>query len=178
MLIETISFKLAVEYFRNLKNNSIKCTNIRIAYHNEGGGITYRTFTDFQDLNNHYENKYVPLVDGCTLGIYVSIASFNAVSKLYGYDILVDAKDINGIVKIDTTIAFDVNDYTQRKIDTDKIVNVITSLSTKYKNILSDINLSASSNMYSVCYAEPGWCDGMEELIRFKEDILYKNIIF
>ena len=83
MILEGITFKLALDFFTFLKKNKITSTSIKVDFFNRVKH-EYIDFADVAAMEVYYNTNYRPL-DNCNLGDLVSISFFLAASDLYDF---------------------------------------------------------------------------------------------
>ena len=71
MILEGITFKLALDFFTFLKKNKITSTSIKVDFFNRVKH-EYIDFADVAAMEKYYNKNYKPL-DNCNLGDLVSI---------------------------------------------------------------------------------------------------------
>lgn len=76
MVVEALTFKLALDFFTYLKKYKIEVDKIRIGFYDQAAQKTeYIDFTGSSQMNEYYQNNYVPF-DNCFVGDLVSIELF------------------------------------------------------------------------------------------------------
>ena len=83
MILEAITFKLALDFFIFMKKNRITCTSIKVDFFDRVKH-EYIDFADVAAMQKYYDDNYKP-IDNCFLGDLVSIQFFLATSELYNF---------------------------------------------------------------------------------------------
>ena len=105
MILEGITFKLALDFFTYLKKNKITSTNIKVDFFDRVKH-EYIDFADVTAMEKYYNTNYRPL-DNCDLGDLVSISFFLATSDLYNFRTEYRAIDVTDELKLETGSAYD-----------------------------------------------------------------------
>ena len=167
MILEGITFKLALDFFTFLKKNRITCTSIKLDFFDR----ERHEFLDFADvsvLEDYYRTNYIPL-DNCNLGDLVSISFFLATSELYNFTTEYKAIDVTDNLKLETGSSFDRQRNAGRKVFIDRQIQMIKNAVVDYKKYYLELKQIYITGIYSPCYALPGWSENTWYLKSFRE---------
>ena len=185
MILEGITFKLALDFFIFLKKNRITSTSIKVDFFNRVKH-EYIDFTDVVAMQTYYNNNYVPL-DNCNLGDLVSITFFMATSDLYDFTTEFKALDVTTNLKLENGSAYDRQRNAGRQVFIDRQVQLIKNAVKDYVKYYSELKYIYITGIYSPCYAVPGWSENTWYLKRrinkktfnqWQRHLTYKNIFF
>lgn len=167
MILEGITFKLALDFFTFLKKNKITSTSIKVDFFNRVKH-EYIDFADVAAMEKYYNTNYKPL-DNCNLGDLVSISFFLAVSDLYDFSTEFKAIDVTNNLKLETGSAYDRQRNSGRKVFIDRQIQLIKNAVTDYVKYYSELKYIYVTGIYSPCYAVPGWSENTWYLKSFRE---------
>ena len=137
MILEGITFKLALDFFTFLKKNKITSTSIKVDFFNRVKH-EYIDFADVAAMEKYYNTNYKPL-DNCNLGDLVSISFFLAVSDLYDFSTEFKAIDVTNNLKLETGSAYDRQRNSGRKVFIDRQIQLIKNAVTDYVKYYTDV---------------------------------------
>ena len=155
MILEGITFKLALDFFTFLKKNRITCTSIKLDFFDRVKH-EYIDFADVAALEVYYNQNYKPL-DNCFLGDLVSITFFLAESDLYNFSTEYKAIDVTDNLKLETGSAYDRQRNSGRKVYIDRQIQMIKNAVDDYVKYYRELKYIYVTGIYSPCYAVPGW---------------------
>tara|TARA_R110002049_G_scaffold259589_1_gene435438 strand:+ start:1332 stop:1907 length:576 start_codon:yes stop_codon:yes gene_type:complete len=167
LILEGITFKLALDFFTFLKKNKITSTSIKVDFFNRVKH-EYIDFADVAAMEVYYNANYRPL-DNCNLGDLVSISFFLAASDLYDFRTEFKAIDVTNNLKLETGSAYDRQRNSGRKVFIDRQIQLIKNAVTDYVKYYSELKYIYVTGIYSSCYAVPGWSENTWYLKSFRE---------
>ena len=167
MILEGITFKLALDFFTFLKKNRITCTSIKLDFFDRERH-EFLDFADVSALEDYYRTNYIPL-DNCNLGDLVSISFFLATSELYNFTTEYKAIDVTDNLKLETGSSFDRQRNAGRKVFIDRQIQMIKNAVVDYKKYYLELKQIYITGIYSPCYALPGWSENTWYLKSFRE---------
>ena len=167
MILEGITFKLALDFFTFLKKNKITSTSIKVDFFNRVKH-EYIDFADVSAMEKYYITNYRPL-NNCNLGDLVSISFFLAASDLYDFSTEFKAMDVTNNLKLETGSAYDKQRNSGRKVFIDRQIQLIKNAVTDYVKYYSELKYIYVTGIYSPCYAVPGWSENTWYLKSFRE---------
>jgi hypothetical protein len=167
LILEGISFKLALDFFIFLKKNKITSTNIKVDFFDRVKH-EYIDFADVTAMEKYFQKNYIPL-DNCNLGDLVSISFFLAASDLYDFSTEFKAIDVTNNLKLETGSAYDRQRNSGRKVFIDRQIQLIKNAVTDYVKYYSELKYIYVTGIYSPCYAVPGWSENTWYLKSFRE---------
>ena len=167
MILEGITFKLALDFFLFLKKNRITSTSIKVDFFNRVKH-QYGDFVDVAAMQEYYNSNYIPL-DNCNLGDLVSISFFMATSELYDFTTEFRALDVTNNLKLENGSAYDRQRNAGRKVLIDRQVQLIKNAVAEYVKYYSELKYIYITGIYSPCYAIPGWSENTWYLKSFRE---------
>jgi hypothetical protein len=106
LIVEAITFKLALDFFKFLKKNRINATNIKVDFFDREKH-EYIDFVDTAAMETWYTQTYIPL-DNCQLGDLCSIVFFLAESNTYNFTTSYKAIDVTDKLNLTTGSQFDL----------------------------------------------------------------------
>lgn len=169
MVVEALTFKLALDFFTYLKKYKIEVDKIRIGFYDQAAQKTeYIDFTGSSQMNEYYQNNYVPF-DNCFVGDLVSIELFLGQSNLYDFITEYRAEDLTGNFKLTPSSSFDTQRNAQRKPLVERQSEFIRRAVKDYLKYWSEIYRIYTTGIYSPCYAVPGWSEGTWYLNQLRE---------
>jgi hypothetical protein len=167
LILEGITFKLALDFFLFLKKNRITSTNIKVDFFDRVKH-QYLDFADVAALQVYYNSNYTPL-NNCNLGDLVSISAFTSASELYDFTTEFRALDVTANFKLESGSAYDRQRNSGRKLLIDRQVQLIKNAVTSYVTYYSELKYIYTTGIYSPCYAVPGWSENTWYLQSFRE---------
>jgi hypothetical protein len=167
LILEGITFKLALDFFTFLKKNKITSTSIKVDFFNRVKH-EYIDFADVTAMEVYYNTNYRPL-DNCNLGDLVSISFFLAESNLYNFTTEFKAIDVTNNLKLETGSAYDRQRNAGRQVLIDRQIQLIKNAITEYVKYYSELKYIYVTGIYSPCYAVPGWSENTWYLKSFRE---------
>ena len=167
MILEGITFKLALDFFTFLKKNRITSTSIKIDFFNRVKH-EYIDFADVAAMEAYYNKNYKPL-DNCNLGDLVSISFFLAASNHYDFTTEFKAMDVTNGLKLETGSAYDRQRKSGRKVFIDRQIQLIKNAVSGYVKYYAELKYIYVTGIYSPCYAVPGWSENTWYLKSFRE---------
>ena len=167
MILEGITFKLALDFFTYLKKNKITSTNIKVDFFDRVKH-EYIDFADVTAMEKYYNTNYRPL-DNCDLGDLVSISFFLATSDLYNFRTEYRAIDVTDELKLETGSAYDRQRNSGRQVFIDRQIQLIKNAVAEYKKYYLELKYIYVTGIYSPCYAVPGWSENTWYLESFRE---------
>ena len=166
MIIEAISFKLALDFFIFLKKNRITCKSIKVDFFDKVKH-EYIDFADVAAMQAYYNKTYIPL-DNCFLGDLVSIQFFLATSELYDFTTEYRAIDVTNDLSLETGSAYDRQRNAGRKVLIDRQIQLIKNAVADYVRYWKELKYIYVTGIYSPCYAVPGWSENTWYLQSFR----------
>jgi hypothetical protein len=173
LIVEALSFKLALDFLLYLKKNRINTSGIRLIFWDR----VNHEFTSFEDviaMSSYFDEQY-KFIDNCILGSLCSLELFNGTSDLYDFTTEYIASDITGSYKLTTGSQYDRQRNKQRSIYTDRQISFINQAVGEYLKFYNEIRRIYVTGIYSPCYAEPGWGQNTLYLSKLKEGLLGNN---
>tara|TARA_B100000902_G_scaffold395733_1_gene454964 strand:+ start:644 stop:1219 length:576 start_codon:yes stop_codon:yes gene_type:complete len=167
LILEGITFKLALDFFTYLKKNKITSTNIKVDFFDRVKH-EYIDFADVTAMEKYYNTNYRPL-DNCDLGDLVSISFFLATSDLYNFRTEYRAIDVTDELKLETGSAYDRQRNSGRQVFIDRQIQLIKNAVAEYKKYYLELKYIYVTGIYSPCYAVPGWSENTWYLKSFRE---------
>jgi|TARA_R110000803_G_scaffold3925_1_gene13419 hypothetical protein len=167
LILEGITFKLALDFFVFLKKNRITSTSIKVDFFNRVKH-QYIDFTDVAALQAYYTANYIPL-NNCNLGDLVSITFFMATSELYNFTTEYRALDVTSSLKLESGSSYDRQRNAGRQVFIDRQSQLIKNAVTEYVRYYSELKYIYTTGIYSPCYAIPGWSENTWYLKSFRE---------
>jgi hypothetical protein len=167
LILEGITFKLALDFFIFLKKNRITATSIKVDFFDKVKH-QYIDFADVAALEAYYRKTYIPL-DNCFLGDLVSITFFMATSELYNFTTEFKAFDVTTKLKLENGSAYDRQRNAGRQVFINRQVQLIKNAVTDYVKYYSELKYIYTTGIYSPCYAVPGWSENTWYLKSFRD---------
>ncbi len=167
MILEGITFKLALDFFTFLKKNKITSTSIKVDFFNKVKH-EYIDFADVAAMEKYYNTNYKPL-DNCNLGDLVSISFFLATSDLYNFTTEFKALDVTNNLTLETGSAYDRQRNSGRQVFIDRQIQLIKNAVKEYVKYYLELKYIYMTGIYSPCYAVPGWSENTWYLKSFRE---------
>ena len=167
MILEGITFKLALDFFIFLKKNRITSASIKVDFFDRVKH-QYIDFADVAAMQAYYDSNYIPL-DNCNLGDLVSITFFMATSELYGFTTEYKAFDVSDKLKLESGSAYDRQRKAGRQVFIDRQIQLIKNAVKDYVKYYSELKYIYITGIYSPCYAVPGWSENTWYLQSFRD---------
>jgi len=167
LILEAITFKLALDFFKFLKKNRITATSIKVDFFDRIKH-EYIDFADVAAMEAWYNKNYIPL-DNCSLGDLCSIQIFLAESDTYNFTTEYKAIDVTGGLQLTTGSAYDRQRNKGRQVFIDRQKQLITNAVKDYVKYWSELKYIYVTGIYSPCYAVPGWSENTWYLKSFRE---------
>lgn len=155
MLIEALSFKLALDFLEYLRKNRIVSTGINLVFWDR----VNHEFTTHPDLNSmsvYFDEQY-KFIDNCELGALCSLEVFQGTSNLYDFTTQYTASNITSSYKLTAGSQYDRERNEQRGILTSRQILFINQAVGDYLRFFKEIKQIYVTGIYSPCYAVPGW---------------------
>ena len=169
MIIEALSFKLALDFFKYLKKNRIYSTDIKIDFFDRVRH-EYYDFTDVDAMQEHWDSYY-RIIDNCYLGSLGGVTFFRSESDAYNFNTNYKAIDVLSPEKYQLIpgSGFDGQRNSQRKIFKDRQKDFINKTVAEYVAFYNELKYIYVTGIYSPCYAEPGWSENTWYLKSLRE---------
>jgi|TARA_R110000822_G_scaffold5895_1_gene24908 hypothetical protein len=167
LILEGITFKLALDFFIFLKKNRITSTSIKVDFFDRVKH-QYMDFADVAAMQVYYDSNYIPL-DNCNLGDLVSVTFFMATSELYGFTTEYKAFDVSDKLKLKSGSAYDRQRKAGRQVFIDRQIQLIKNAVKDYVKYYSELKYIYITGIYSPCYAIPGWSENTWYLQSFRD---------
>jgi hypothetical protein len=183
MLFEITSFQLIHNFFQHLKKNKIDSKDIRVSFFDGKEKRVHTNLIDDNYLFTYYVSSYM-VPHNCKLGRFSKIEQFNCQSMLYDFVTKFEVIDPTNKLKIKQGSDFDINRNDQRVIYRERQREKLENICNKYmvlSNALESEYLDVLNNyseVYSPCYAEPGWSEHTLVLKKIREYFMYKKDLF
>jgi hypothetical protein len=173
LILEAISFKLALDFFIYLKKNGVVPGTIKMDFFDRVKH-EYTGFATIEDMQSYFNLNYIP-IDDCTLGDLVSIQSFLSISNTYNFDINYKISDVTGNLVINQSSGFDIQRNSQRAVFKERQLNLVKNTIGEYLSFYNEIKKIYITGIYSPCYAVPGWTENTWYLNSLKVAITAPN---
>ena len=173
MIVEAISFKLALDFLKYLKKNRITASGIKITFWDRINN-EFTTYEDVDAMSLYFNDNY-RFIDNCVLGSLCSVELFNGVSDLYDFTTEYTASNITNSYKLTTGSQYDRQRNEQRSILVNRQITFINQAVEEYLRFYNEIRRIYVTGIYSPCYAVPGWSEGTLYLSKLKEGLLGNN---
>lgn len=174
MILEAITFKLALDFFKYLKKNRITATSIRLDFFNRTKH-QFTTFNSVEEMQAYFDENYKQ-PDKCELGSIISIQVFEAASDLYDFTTTYKAFDLTApSYNCVQGSSFDNQRNAQRDIFKNRQLTLINNTVADYAKFYSYLNYIYVTGIYSPCYAIPGWSENTWWLEQLRVAILDPN---
>ena len=170
MIVEALSFKLALDFLQYLKKNRINTTGIKIMFWDRINN-EFITYEDVNTMSLYFDTQY-KLIDNCVLGSLCSLELFSGVSDLYDFTTEYTASNITGSYKLTSGSQYDRQRNSQRSIFTDRQISFINQSVGEYLKFYNEIRRIYVTGIYSPCYAEPGWSQNTWYLSSLRKGLL------
>ena len=173
MILEAISFKLALDFFTYLRKNGIVSNTIKIDFFDRNKH-EYVNFTTIEEMQSYFDVNYIP-IDNCVLGDLGSIQSFLSISKTYNFEINYKVSDVVGNLGIIQGSGYDIQRNSQRNVFKERQLNLLKNTISEYLSFYSELKRIYLTGIYSPCYAVPGWSENTWYLNSLKTAIASPN---
>jgi len=173
LIVEALSFKLALDFLQYLKKNRINTSGIKIMFWDRVNN-EFTTYEDVDAMSLYFEQQY-KFIDDCVLGSLCSVELFNGISNLYDFTTEYIASNVTGSYKLTAGSQYDRQRNSQRGILTDRQISFINQAVEEYLRFYNEIRRIYVTGIYSPCYAQPGWSQGTLYLSRLREGLLGNN---
>ncbi len=173
MILEAISFKLALDFFIYLKKNGIVSNTIKVDFFDRVKH-EYVNYSSIEDMQSYFNLNYVP-IDPCNLGDLCSIQSFLSISNTYNFSINYKVNDVIGNLSINQGSGFDIQRNSQRDVFKQRQLNLVKNTIGEYLSFYNEIKKIYITGIYSPCYAVPGWSENTWYLNSLKSAITAPN---
>jgi len=167
LIVEGITFKLALDFFKFLKKNRIIAISIKIDFFDRVKH-EYIDFADVAAMETFYNKNYIPL-DNCNLGDLCSIVFFLAGSDAYNFTTEYKAINVTDGMQLTTGSSYDRQRNAGRQVFIDRQKQLITNSVNEYVKYLMELKYIYITGIYSPCYAVPGWSEGTWYLKSFRD---------
>jgi hypothetical protein len=167
LIVEALSFKLALDFFKYLKKYRINATDIKIDFFDRVKH-EYVDFANLDEMQLYYDEYYVP-INNCFLGDLGGIQLFRATSDTYNFPTSYKAIDVIGNYKLEPGSGFDIQRNQQRQVLKDRQRDVINNAVSEYRRFYNELRNIYITGIYSPCYAEPGWSENTWYLKSLRE---------
>ena len=138
MVIEALSFKLALDFFTYLRKNKIYASGIRLDFYDRNKH-EFTGFADVAAMQTYYEENYIPY-DNCFLGDMVAVQVFTAESDIYNFTTGYVVNDVVGNFKVNQISSFDNQRNKERSILTTRQINFLNKTIGEYRAFYNEIN--------------------------------------
>jgi len=166
LLIESITFKLAVEFFKVLRKFKIEPTKIKIGEFN-GKRYAFTIYNTFEDLETYFNTKY-KIFQSCKIGNFIGISSFTTESNLHNFRINFMITNTCVNTQIREGKDYDNERNLLRESLKNRLKNTLTDLLSQYCTYQTEIRGIFTTGVYSPCYAENGWSEGTGRLAELR----------
>ena len=167
MILEAITYKLALDFFKFLKKNRINATSIKVDFYDKVRHH-YIDFVDVAAMDTYYTTNYTP-IDNCTIGDLVSIQFFTATSDTYNFTTTYNATDVTQDFKLVTGSSYDRQRNAGRQVFIDRQKQLIINAVKQYVDYWAELKYIYVTGIYSPCYAVPGWSENTWYLNSLRE---------
>jgi hypothetical protein len=157
MIIEALTFKLALDFGKYLRKNRIYLGDVKLDFFDRTVH-EYRDFSDLSAMQEFYDQRYVP-IDNCRLGSLVGIQFFRSTSDTYDFPTSYKAVDVLGNVTVSPGAGFDIQRDPGREILKERQRAFVDKSIREYIKFYSELRYIYVTGIYSPCYAEPGWSE-------------------
>lgn len=170
MIIEALSFKLALDFFTYLKKYRITIDSTKLGYYDRSK-TEYTNFNSVEEMQKFFDEEF-RFIDNCILGDLVSIQTFRALSNTYDFETNFNAIDVVGDVKITSGSGFDIQRNSQRDPLKQRQLDFLNKSVKEYVRFYNEIRHIYVTGIYSPCYAEPGWSQNTWYLSSLRKGLL------
>jgi hypothetical protein len=173
MIIEALTFKLALDFTKYLRKNRIYLADVKLDFFDRSRH-EYSDFLDLAAMQAYYDQNYVPL-DNCLLGSLVGIQFFRSTSDTYDFPTSYKAVDVLGNVTVSPGAGFDLQRNDQRTVLKDRQLTLLRNTIGEYLKFYNELKFIYVTGIYSPCYAEPGWSENTWWLRSLRETLVSSN---
>lgn len=170
MLVEALSFKLALNFLEYLKKNRVVSSGIKLVFYDRAN-YEFTTYTDVNAMSVYFNEQY-KFIDKCNLGALCSIEVFQGTSDLYDFTTQYTASNITSAYKLTAGSQYDRERNKQRSILTNRQISFINQAVNEYLGFFNEIKRIYVTGIYSPCYAIPGYFEGTSYLNNLKLALL------
>jgi len=167
LIVEAITFKLALDFFKFLKKNRINATSIKVDFFDREKH-QYIDFADTAAMETWYNQTYIPL-NNCELGDLCSIVFFLAESNAYNFTTEYKAINVTQKLNLTTGSSFDLQRNAGRQVFINRQKQLIENAVKEYVKYWAQLKYIYVTGIYSPCYAVPGWSENTWYLKSFRE---------
>ena len=157
MIIEALSFKLALDFFKYLQKNRVYSTDIKIDFFDRTRH-EYYDYADVAAMQAYWDERF-RFIDNCFLGDLGGITFFRSTSDIYNFETNYKAIDVIGNYQLVPGSGFDLQRNPQRKQFKQRQINFINETVAEYVAFYNELKFIYVTGIYSPCYAEPGWSE-------------------
>lgn len=158
MIVEALSFKLALDFLEYLKKNRITTSGINLLFWDRSTN-EFITYENIHSMSSYFKEQYT-FIDNCVLGSLCSIETFSGSSDLYNFTTEYTAINVTGSYKLVTGSQYDRQRNDQRSLLINRQINFINQAVGEYLKFYNEIRRIYTTGIYSPCYAVPGWSQG------------------
>lgn len=169
MIIEAISFKLALDFYKYLYKTRVYMSTTKINFFDRTKN-QYVDFSSIEEMQSFYDMNYQN-IDDCNLGDICGIQSFTTTSDLYDFNTDFLAIDVISNLKLTLTSSFDRQRNAEYSKYTDRQLRFINKTISEYLSFYNELNRIYTTGIYSPCYAQPGWSENTWHLKSLKNAI-------
>lgn len=155
MIVEALSFKLALDFLQYLKKNRITAINAKITFWDRVNN-EFTTYEDVAAMSLYFDTQY-KFIDNCVLGSLCSLELFDGTSNLYDFTTEYTASNITNSYKLISGSQYDRQRNEQRGILVNRQISFINQAVEEYLKFYNEIRKIYVTGIYSPCYAQPGW---------------------
>lgn len=155
MILEALSYKITLDFFKYLKKNRIYANSIKISIWDKTR-YEFISFDNFDSLNDFFVKKYT-FYDECKLGSLSTLLAFNCHSDVYDFDISYTINDIPQNHSVKPIADFDIQRNIERAILLDRQSMFLNKTINEYKSLIDNLKHIYITGIYSPCYSTPGW---------------------
>ncbi len=173
MIVEALSFKLALDFLQYLKKNKINTLGIKVKFFDR----TRNEFTTYDDVDamfSYFEQQY-RFIDNLALGSLCSIEMFSGISDLYDFTTEYKVINVTGSYELTVGTQYDLQRNRQQDVLTNRQISFINQAIEEYSRFYDEIREIYVTGIYSLRYAQPGWSQGTLYLSKLKEGLLGNN---
>jgi len=163
LVVEALTFKLAIDFFRYLSKNKINLENTRLSYYDRIKR-EYVGYSSIADMQSYFDENYL-ILDNCVLGDLVSIETFGISSDVYDFNTNYIGTDVTSNYKLVSGSSYDIERNNQWSILKNRQIGLVN----KFYN---EIKMIYVTGIYSPCYAVPGWSQNTWYLKSLREGLL------
>jgi len=173
LVVETLTFKLAIDFFRYLSKNKINLENTRLSYYDRVKR-EYVGYSSIANMQSYFDENYL-ILDNCILGDLVSIETFGVSSDVYNFNTDYIGTDVTSNYKLVSGSSYDRERNSQWSILKNRQIGLVNNAVADYLKFYNEIKKIYITGIYAPCYAEPGWSRNTWYLKSLKEGLLRTN---